>query len=43
MTPTDEQYRAIKAVIDRRNQQKVEQEKASDQVVQQEKEDKYVM
>ncbi len=34
---------AIKAVIDRRNQQKVEQEKASDQVVQQEKEDKYVM
>ena len=34
---------AIKAVIDRRNQQKVEQEKGSDQVVQQEKEDKYVM
>ena len=34
---------AIKAVIDRRNQQKVEQEKASDQVVQQEKEDNYVM
>ena len=34
---------AIKAVIDRRNQQKVEQEKASEQVVEHEKEDKYVM